>query len=200
MPRFQQHGKTQVRTFFKGANTDQDPEIIGAEDNGEYFDGRNVRILSSDGHAAAAEKIKGEEVLFDNKKNSCTQTSILTADLPGDYKCIGQSEINNHLIEFWAEKNSNFPSLIRIDGEVVLYSSDFPINIDHPLQIDKNERCVGGEIYITASPCWSCFKMLANSGVKKIHYGEFYRDERIFEVAKKLGIELNHIKVEQEGL
>ena len=63
------------------------------------------------------------------------------------------------------------------------------------LQAAKNGVCIdGAEIYITASPCWSCFKMMANSGVKKIYYGEFYRDERIFKTAKKLGIELVHLK------
>ncbi len=51
-------------------------------------------------------------------------------------------------------------------------------------------RIDGGEIYVTASPCWNCFKLLANSGVKKIHYGEFYRDTRIHDFAEELGIEL----------
>ena len=69
------------------------------------------------------------------------------------------------------------------------------------LQAAKNGvRIEGGEIYITASPCWSCFKMLANTGIKKIYYGEFYRDERIFDVAKRLSIELIHIPVNQMEL
>jgi dCMP deaminase len=69
------------------------------------------------------------------------------------------------------------------------------------LQAAKNGvRIEGAEVYITASPCWSCFKMLANTGIKKIYYGEFYRDERIFDVAKRLGIELIHIPVKQEEL
>lgn len=69
------------------------------------------------------------------------------------------------------------------------------------LQAAKNGVMINGsEVYITASPCWSCFKMLANAGIMKIHYGEFYRDERIFDVAKKLGIELIHIPVDQKGL
>ncbi len=54
-------------------------------------------------------------------------------------------------------------------------------------------RLEGAEIYITASPCWSCFKMLANAGVKTIYYGEFYRDQRTFRVAKRLGITLREI-------
>lgn len=48
----------------------------------------------------------------------------------------------------------------------------------------------GSTIYTTASPCWSCFKLVSNSGIKKICFGEFYRDERIYEVAKQIGIEL----------
>ena len=69
------------------------------------------------------------------------------------------------------------------------------------LQAAKNGVMINNsEIYITASPCWTCFKMLANAGIKKIYYGEFYRDERIFHTAKKLGIELKHIKVDQSKL
>ena len=48
-------------------------------------------------------------------------------------------------------------------------------------------------IYVTASPCWSCFKQIANAGVVRICYGEFYRDARIFDIAGQVGIELVHI-------
>ena len=59
------------------------------------------------------------------------------------------------------------------------------------IQAAKNGvRIEGAELYTTASPCWSCFKLIANSGCLKIVFGEFYRDQRIFEYAKKLGIEL----------
>ena len=52
----------------------------------------------------------------------------------------------------------------------------------------------GATIYVTASPCWSCFKQIANAGIRRICYGEFYRDERIFDVARRLGIDLHHIQ------
>ena len=69
------------------------------------------------------------------------------------------------------------------------------------LQAAKNGVMINNsEVYITASPCWPCFKMIANSGIKKIFYGEFYRDDKIFEVAKKIGIELIHIPVDQKEL
>ena len=45
-------------------------------------------------------------------------------------------------------------------------------------------------IYVTASPCWGCFRLIANAGIMRIVFGEFYRDQRIFEVSQRLGIEL----------
>lgn len=59
------------------------------------------------------------------------------------------------------------------------------------IQAAKNGVAIeGADIYITASPCWQCFKQIANAGIMRIIFGEFYRDERIYEVARDLGIEL----------
>jgi dCMP deaminase len=59
------------------------------------------------------------------------------------------------------------------------------------LQAARNGvRIEEAEIYTTASPCWSCFKMIANTGIRKIYYGAFYREDRIFRVAELLGIQL----------
>ena len=51
-------------------------------------------------------------------------------------------------------------------------------------------RLEDSEIYVTASPCYDCFKLIANAGINKIYFGKFYRDEQIMEHAKELGIEL----------
>jgi dCMP deaminase len=51
-------------------------------------------------------------------------------------------------------------------------------------------RIEGATIYVTASPCWACFRMIANAGLVRVVFGEFYRDQRIFDFARKLGIEL----------
>ncbi len=51
------------------------------------------------------------------------------------------------------------------------------------------------EIYVTASPCLTCFKLLANSGVRVIHYKEFYRDERINTYAQEAGIKLVYMGI-----
>lgn len=49
------------------------------------------------------------------------------------------------------------------------------------------------DIYVTSSPCWQCFKLIANSGITRIVYGEFYRDDRIFESAKYLSMEIAYL-------
>jgi dCMP deaminase len=51
-------------------------------------------------------------------------------------------------------------------------------------------RIQDSAIYVTASPCWICFRLIANSGITRIAFGEFYRDDRIFEFSTKLGMEL----------
>ncbi|HUP65554.1 MAG TPA: dCMP deaminase family protein [Thermoanaerobaculia bacterium] len=59
------------------------------------------------------------------------------------------------------------------------------------IQAAKNGVSIhDAELYTTASPCWSCFKLIANSGIRRIYYGEFYRDERSREVALRIGIDL----------
>jgi dCMP deaminase len=55
----------------------------------------------------------------------------------------------------------------------------------------------GAQIYVTASPCWVCFKLIVNAGIKRILYGEFYRDTRIIEFAQQAGIELVHLGLEE---
>jgi len=54
----------------------------------------------------------------------------------------------------------------------------------HGVMIDRSE------MYVTASPCLTCFKLVANSGITKIYYKEFYRDQRITDYAQQAGLEL----------
>ena len=59
------------------------------------------------------------------------------------------------------------------------------------VQAAKNGVSINeSEIFVTASPCYNCFKLIANSGIKTIYYDEFYRDERIINYASEANIEL----------
>lgn len=54
-------------------------------------------------------------------------------------------------------------------------------------------RISGATIYTTMSPCWDCFRAIANGGIVSIVYAVEYRVvERQREFAKKCGIEWTH--------
>lgn len=54
-------------------------------------------------------------------------------------------------------------------------------------------RLEEAEIYVTASPCFNCFKLIANAGIRTVYYGEFYRDEKVLAFARELGIRMVHL-------
>ncbi|MCU0304334.1 MAG: cytidine/deoxycytidylate deaminase family protein [Thermoanaerobaculales bacterium] len=58
-------------------------------------------------------------------------------------------------------------------------------------------RLDGAEIYVTASPCFNCFKLIVNAGIRTIYFGEFYRDEKVLRFAEELGIRLVHLGLEE---
>jgi dCMP deaminase len=51
-----------------------------------------------------------------------------------------------------------------------------------------------GTIYVTASPCWPCFKAIASAGIKRIVFDEQYGSFDLAAVAKTQGIELVRFK------
>ena len=58
-------------------------------------------------------------------------------------------------------------------------------------QAAKNGVAIdGSEIYVTSSPCLTCFKLVANSGIRTVFYKEFYRDVRITNYAQEASIRL----------
>jgi len=62
------------------------------------------------------------------------------------------------------------------------------------VQAAKNGVAIdGATCYCTASPCWSCFRLLANAGIRRIVFAEPYGDPRTAEAAAQLGSELLHL-------
>jgi len=82
-------------------------------------------------------------------------------------------------------ENDHCVATIHAEMNAILQAARNGVNIDK------------STVYVTASPCWNCFKALMNSGVTRICFGEFYRDDRIFKVAEELGVELVHIEVKE---
>jgi len=98
---------------------------------------------------------------------------ILSTGYNGSIRGMPHCDDVGHMME-----NGHCVSTIHAEANSILQAAKNGVRID------------GADLYTTASPCWPCFKLIANAGLRRIVYGEFYRDERIFSVAQKLGIAL----------
>lgn len=137
-----------LKNFFLGANYNRDPELLGIPTDGQYVDALNMRPNSMTGKEGSLQKIKGEELKYSSIDNSCGNYYDSSFD-DGDWYCMATSFIKNHIVELWCDKNGVLDPFIRVDGVIVAASPGLPISFLHPVQIDKNDTCLGGEIYIT---------------------------------------------------
>ena len=99
--------------------------------------------------------------------------TILSTGYNGSIRGMPHCSEEGHMME-----NDHCVATIHAEANAIIQAAKNGVMID------------GATIYVTASPCWSCFKQIANAGIRRIIYGEFYRDERIFRFATQLGIEL----------
>lgn len=56
---------------------------------------------------------------------------------------------------------------------------------------------LGATLYVTASPCIECAKLIIQSGIKRVVYSEKYRLEDGIELLNRAGIEVEFIEVEE---
>jgi len=135
----QEHGPKDTKTYHAGANSDTNKELLGALGDGSYLDAENFRPSDTEGDESSAKQKKGEVV--EHAQNP----------IPGaaNFVDIGNIDVRGQKVEFWADSTGAEDPVIRVDGVIVAQSADLPLDIDHPLQLDKNESCVGGEVFIT---------------------------------------------------
>lgn len=99
--------------------------------------------------------------------------SILATGYNGSIRGLPHCDDEGHLME-----EGHCVRTIHAEANAVIQAARHGVRIEDAM------------IYVTASPCFGCFKMIANAGISRIVYGEFYRDQRIFDFANRLGIEL----------
>jgi dCMP deaminase len=107
--------------------------------------------------------------------------TILSTGYNGSIRTLPHCDEVGHMME-----NGHCVRTVHAEANAIAQAAKNGVKVDQ------------SEIYITASPCWTCFKLLANSGIIKVVFGEFYRDERIFEAAKLANIQLKHLKLEND--
>ena len=59
----------------------------------------------------------------------------------------------------------------------------------------SNNNSDGATIYITASPCIECAKLIIQSGIRRVVYGEKYRLTDGIELLQRAGIEVVYLEV-----
>jgi dCMP deaminase len=55
----------------------------------------------------------------------------------------------------------------------------------------------GATLYVTASPCMECSKLIIQSGIKRVVYCDDYRLEDGINLLKRAGIEVEKIEIDQ---
>ena len=99
--------------------------------------------------------------------------NILSTGYNGSIRGLPHCDDVGHMME-----NGHCVATVHAEANAIIQAAKNGVSID------------GATIYTTASPCWPCFKLIANSGCSRIIFGEFYRDTRSIEVAHTLGIDL----------
>ena len=61
---------------------------------------------------------------------------------------------------------------------------------------DSNHNSEGATLYVTASPCIECSKLIIQSGIKRVVYGEKYRLEDGINLLKRAGVDVEYLEVE----
>ena len=57
----------------------------------------------------------------------------------------------------------------------------------------------GSTLYVTASPCIECAKLIIQAGIKRVVYGEKYRLEDGINLLKRAKVEVKYINLEEES-
>ncbi|MBX3212335.1 MAG: dCMP deaminase family protein [Labilithrix sp.] len=99
--------------------------------------------------------------------------SILATGYNGSIRGLSHCDEDGHLME-----DNHCVRTVHAEANAIVQAARNGVRIE------------GASIYVTASPCWGCFRLIANAGISRIVFGEFYRDQKIFEFSQKLGIEL----------
>ena len=66
-------------------------------------------------------------------------------------------------------------------------------NVTRPYVARSHNNSDGATLYVTASPCIECSKLIIQSGIKRIVYGEKYRLDDGINLLKRAGIEVEFL-------
>ncbi|MDE7347859.1 MAG: dCMP deaminase family protein [Muribaculaceae bacterium] len=62
----------------------------------------------------------------------------------------------------------------------------------------SNNSSEGSTLYVTASPCMECSKLIIQAGIKRVVFSDLYRIQDGLDLLRKAGIEVVHMPQEKE--
>lgn len=62
----------------------------------------------------------------------------------------------------------------------------------------SNNSSEGGTLYVTASPCMECSKLIIQAGIRRVVFSDLYRIQDGLDLLRKAGIEVVHMPLEKE--
>ena len=92
-------------------------------------------------------------------RSSCAIGSILATGYNGSIRGLPHCDEEGHLME-----DGHCVRTVHAEANAIVQAAR------------NGSRIEGAAIYVTASPCWGCFRLIANAGLVRIHFGEFYRE------------------------
>lgn len=83
------------------------------------------------------------------------------------------------------ENNSSFPYVLHAEANAITKVAR------------SNNSSDGATLYVTASPCIECAKLIIQAGIKRVVYGEQYRLLDGIDLLRKAGIDVSQIEPEK---
>ncbi|MBR4572306.1 MAG: dCMP deaminase family protein [Prevotella sp.] len=82
------------------------------------------------------------------------------------------------------ENNVSFPYVLHAEANAITKLAR------------SHNNSEGSTLYVTASPCLECAKLIIQAGIKRVIYGENYRLDDGIKLLKRANIEVNLVEVD----
>ncbi len=107
---------------------------------------------------------------------------------------VGALVVKDHMIisDGYNGTPSGFPNVCEEDNKTLPYVLHAEANAITKLA-RSNNNSDGATLYVTAAPCIECAKLIIQSGIKRVIYGEEYRLADGLDLLRQAGIEATHI-------
>lgn len=84
------------------------------------------------------------------------------------------------------ENNVSFPYVLHAEANAITKLAR------------SHNNSEGSTLYVTASPCLECAKLIIQAGIKRVIYGEKYRLDDGLQLLRRAGIETTYLQVDND--